>query len=986
MALPLRFKDDAITNIQYLDVGQGLSFSYVYAVLEDKKGEIWIGTDGSGVSKYNGKSFTNYSVKEGLTGNIVTSLLEDRKGNIWMGTYDGVTMFDGKNFTQFTEKEGLSNNKVVVIQQDKKGNIWFGSAQGGISKYDGEKITHYTVKEGLPSDSVLACMEDRNGNIWIGTFFGAVKFDGNSFTYFTKKEGLTNDNVSTLLEDKDGNIWFGSRLGGISKYDGEKITQYTKQEGFTDNGVGSMIEDKNGNIWIGTSLEGLIKFKEKYFTHYTQREGLTNSRIKGMIEDKNGNIWFGTDGGGVNKLNNTSFNYLIPNELFENIKVRPILKDKNGNLWFGTESAGIGKYNGNDFTYFTKKDGLPSKGQRSMLSDKKGIIWIGTEVGDVSKFDGNHFTNYSTESGFKFGSVFSILEDKSGTMWFGKIDGIIRLVGKNFTSYKMEDGLPANTIFSITQDKKGNIWFGTDGGGLSKYDGHHLINYTEKEGLFCKSVTSVAEDEKGNLWLGTLGAGVCKFDGNNFTYYTEREGLSNNNVWSISKDSSGHFWFGTDKGLSLFIPDTVNRKSLNDKYFIHSFGLQDGLKALDFNLHSVCIDNNNRIWWGTGKGVASLDLNTAFKLTTPRSLSLNFIEINQQYYDFRNLPDSISKNISFSLVPAFANYPEQLKLSYDQNHLTFHFSAIDWSAPEKIKYSYRLIGLDEKWSSPKEENIADYRNLRHGNYEFQVKAIGETQEWTKAFTYSFIIRPAWWQTWWFKAAIILFAALLLLFISRLIYLSRLRKQKTFLEKQLAVQMERQRISSEMHDDIGAGLSGVRLMTEMAKTKSKDPQSISEIEKIYNSVGDVSARMKEVIWSLNTENDSLSSLVAYLQKQARHMMEHFPCTVAISVPDIIPDIKISGEARRHIYLAVKEALHNIIKHSGADNVEMKINCEDKLHITISDNGKGMNPDENSQAGNGLKNMRRRMEQLNGIFLIKSKKGLSLTFEIPLNSSL
>ena len=224
------------------------------------------------------------------------------------------------------------------------------------------------------------------------------------------------------------------------------------------------------------------------------------------------------------------------------------------------------------------------------------------------------------------------------------------------------------------------------------------------------------------------------------------------------------------------------------------------------------------------------------------------------------------------------------------------------------------------------------------------------------------------------------------FIGRFIYYYQLRKQKILLEKQLAVQYERQRISAEMHDDIGAGLSGIRLMTEMAKMKSKDDESVSEIEKIYNSVGDISSKMKEVIWSLNTENDSLGNLLSYLQKQTRQMMENYNGSFTISMCEQIPDIKIAGETRRHIYLAVKEALHNIIKHSGADKVNLIFTCADKLIIKVSDNGKGMNIAESNNAGNGLNNMKNRIEKIGGKFSAENKNGLTLIFEIPLKAVL
>ena len=198
---------------------------------------------------------------------------------------------------------------------------------------------------------------------------------------------------------------------------------------------------------------------------------------------------------------------------------------------------------------------------------------------------------------------------------------------------------------------------------------------------------------------------------------------------------------------------------------------------------------------------------------------------------------------------------------------------------------------------------------------------------------------------------------------------------------MAVQLERQRISSEMHDDIGAGLSGIKLLTEMTKGKVKDTAAGDEIEKIYQSVGDISAKMKEVIWSLNTENDQLSSLISYIQRQARLWLENYPCQLNIIIPDEIPDLELNGESRRNIFLAIKEAVHNIIKHSGADKVDIIITCKENLRISVSDNGKGIHADENSGLGNGLKNMRNRMQNLNGKLLLENNNGLTLIFEIP-----
>ncbi|MES2773003.1 MAG: two-component regulator propeller domain-containing protein [Bacteroidota bacterium] len=989
---PMRFKDNATSTLQYLDVDQGLGFSYVYAICEDSRGNIWLGMDGIGVSKYDGVNITHYSAKEGLGNNTVLSILEDHKGNLWFGTQAGVTSFDGKNFTQYPEKGGLSNSEVLSISEDRKGNLWFSTSRG-LTRFSGKDFIHYTTREGLPCDTVSQCIEAKNGDLWIATSLGAAKFDGQIFTIYSRKDGLSGDGVCNLVEDKKGNIWMGINSGGINKFDGKTITHFTTKEGLSSNITCSMIADRHDNIWVGTAGGGLNKFDGKNFTQYKLEQGLSNNKVRKMVEDRSGNIWFGTDGGGVNKLSATSFDYQVPEALMDNNRVRPILKDKNGDLWFGTEGGHVGKLaaarnpvGDRLFTYYKVQDKLRVKGQRSLLQDRKSNIWIGTTGSGIIKYDGTGFVNYSLGASIERESIYDILEDRKGHLWFGTRDGsIVRYDGHSFAFYTTQQGMPGSIIYSMLEDKKGIIWFCTEGG-LYQYDGTNLICYTQKEGLFNKGITCIAEDDVGNIWLGTQGAGVCRFDGKSFTYYSEQQGLTNSRVWSAHYDSAKQLWFGTDKGLSLFVPKNDPVQPGKITYGVYSFGYQDGLKALDFNLHSVCVDNDSRIWWGTGKGVTSFDFNKGFHPDSIRSLRLNDIRINERFYDFRNLSDSAAQKINVDSIIPFTNCPDKLSVSYNLDHLSFHFSAIDWSAPGKIKYSYRIVGLDNTWSRPSEDPVADYRNLSHGDYQFQVKAIGQSQVWTKPITYPFTIRPAWWQTVWFKILLVTLVLGLLFFLARFIYYYQLRKQKNILEKQLAVQYERQRISSEMHDDIGAGLSGIRLMTEMAKRKSKDGENISDIEKIYQSVGDVSSKMKEVIWGLNAENDHLASLVSFLQNQARLMMENYPGNFKITLPDKLPDIRISGEDRRHIYLMVKEALHNIIKHSGADRVQITIACTDKLVIVVSDNGKGMSLNESKNGGNGLQNMRQRIRQLGGDFICKNQDGLELTLIIPLKPTL
>lgn len=984
--LLLRFKDAATTNIQYLDVGQGLNYSYIRSIVEDKSGNLWFGLDGNGLCKYDGVYVTTYTQNEGLPDNNVSSLMVDGMGNIWICSSSGISVFDGNKFTRYINIQPAPVNNAFSIMKDKNENIWLNSQTTGIARIDGKKIIQYSLSAESYQDSSSVFPADKNGNFWIGSHSGISRFDGRKAVYFNVHSDKWFKSVYCVLIDSKGNTWFGTTEYGLIKFDGKAFTQFTKTDGLPDNSIITLMEDKKGNIWIGTRYSGVAKYNGTAFITYSEKEGLSNNKISCITEDSQGNIWIGTEGGGINKLNDGLFSQKIGLEYFANSRVRPIIKDAKGNLWFGTEDGGIYKYDGISIEEFSISNSSYLHGLRSMLNDKKGNFWFGkTDGGGLYKYNIKEILHYNLlpESSI---NIFSILEDSRGEIWLGTYyNAVIRMSGTKRYHYNTKNGFPSEKVYTIIEDKKGNLWFGTENGGVAKYDGTRFIVYSGKEGLFSNRITSIEEDKKGNIWFGTIGAGLCRFDGNNFTYYTDQQGLSYNDVWSLKEDSVERIWAGTDKGLSVLIPLKDSVKKRNNKYSVYSFGLQDGLKAIDFNLHSVCIDNDNSIWWGTGKALVSYDLNEPLVTVDPRSLSLKQITINGQVYDFRNLPDSMSKKISFRSIPAFSNCPDKLVLDYNQNHLNFCFTAIDLKAPHKLKYSYRLAGWDNIWSEPSGATTAEFRNLPHGNYELQVKAIGQSQTWTAPMHYAFTILPPWWLTWWFKTIAGLLAAGIIVLTVRFIYRYQLRKQKTIMEKQLAVQYERQRISAEMHDDIGAGLSGIKLMTEMAKSKAKDKESNLEIEKIYQSVGDISSKMKEVIWSLNTENDKLPNLIFYIQKQVRQWLEHYPCRLTVDIPNNVPDTEISGEARRNIFLLVKEAVHNIIKHSGANKVNISMACNDKLVITVSDNGKGM-ANAHSHSGNGMKNMRQRMEKLGGKLFIIDKTGLTLTFEIPLKPTI
>lgn len=741
--------ENASIDIHYLDVYHGMISSQVISLLEDSRGNIWFGSIGGGAARYDGKTLAQFSGEEGLSGSWITAMLEDSEGKLWFGTVgEGVIQYDGETFTHFSENEGLSNNTIEALHEDSRGNLWIGTTDGGVSKYDGSSFTHYTIKEGLSSNRVLSILEDRQGNLWFGTLNGVSMYNGEVFRYYSEG-GSADYPVNSILEDRDGNLWFGTAGGGARRFNGESYVSFTNREGLSSNMIEAILEDSFGNLWFGTTGGGVSMYRGNDFTHFSENEGLSGSWIISILEDRQLNLWFGSLGNGVSILNNQSFRHFTEKEGLNSRAIYSILEDSQGKLWFGSMYGGVSMYDGESFRHYTEIEGLAYNTVESILEDGQGNLWFGLGTGGVSMYNGKSFTHFTSEEGFSNSSVGSMLEDGFGNLWFGTYgEGLIKYNGTFFTHFTEAEGLASNMVESLLEDDQGRLWIGTLGG-VSMYKDEEVTNFSEREGLSSNLTGCIMEDSRGNLWFGTMTMGVCMFDGSRFTIYTKNEGLGDNHIQSIVEDSNGSIWLSTGHGLNM-----IDFTSAYDSVHIHSYGLQDGLKGIHFLQNSVLSDSKGRLWWGSNAGLTMLDINAFETMNLAPDIALTSIDINGAFINYRSQ--------DFGEVASYHNYPLNLELPYYKNHLTFHSSAIDWKAPHKIRYSYRITGLDASWSDPTKEAKADYRNLPYGKHRFEMRAIGEAQVWSDPMEYTFTINPPWWHTWWARAAYGILGLLLVL--------------------------------------------------------------------------------------------------------------------------------------------------------------------------------------------------------------------------------
>lgn len=849
-------KDQNPQNFSSFSKLQGLTHTNINYLCEDRSGNLWFGTGGGGISRYDGNTFTHFTEKEGLTNNFVTYILQDKSGNLWIGTESGgVSKYDGIRFTNFTQKEGLTNNFVTSIIEDKLGNMWFGSRGGGLSKYDGITFTHFTEKEGLVNNFISSILEDKNGNIWIASKEGGIsKFDGKSFMNYTKTEGLLTNNITSVFQDKDGYIWFGTNGFGVIKYNGANFTNYTDKEGLSNNYVTSILQDKSGELWFGTNGGGASKFDNNTFTHFTEKEGLNNNIIRHIIQDKNGILWFAKGGGGVSKYNSQSFKHFTEKEGLSNSTVLSILEDISGKIWLGTEGGGVSMYDGISFTHFTFKDGLSDNIVYSIVQDNLGNLWFGTSAG-VTKYDGKSFTQFENIEGLSNNTVYSILKDNHGYLWFGTDGGgVFMYDGKFFKNYTTKQGLSSNIVRIIFQDSFTNIWFGTYGGGLTKYDGKSFTHFKEKHGIPNDYVRSIIQDKFGNLWFGGLGFnGITLFNGKTFLSFTEKEGLSNNVVCSIITDKSGNIWCGNRFGLSKLSVENLekidnkvkNNSTIESNLYFESFTYDDGFLGVGCNSNASYITNDEILWVGANDRLTTYnsvkDSNVADTISP--NIQLTSIELFNENIPWVNLVSSyfgslfgtkdttlvLDNGVSinsfrFDNLTNWYYLPEHLSLAYNNNYLTFNFIGITTMRPKKVKYQYILEGFDENWSTITNKTSVPYGNLPNGSYTFKVKSMNGKGYWSSPLEYKFIIRPPFWHTWWFRTLIVL------LIISTIWYYIKSREKKLVDEKEKLEKTVEERTAEVVEEK-----KVVEIQKHLLEEKHKEiTDSINYAERIQRS--------------------------------------------------------------------------------------------------------------------------------------------------------
>ena len=715
-----------------------------------------------------------YNVTDGLISNTVYAIHQDRNGDLWFGTEGGICRYDGRRFTSFPKTGGPMDSWVQTIAEDAQGNLWFGSnlpgKPGGLSCYDTRQntdrqdgdspFTHYTAADGLPPSGIKSLLVDRSGNLWCGTQFGGLsrydtRQDGDrqdggrqngAFTNFSTEDGLAGNSVHAILEDRQGHLWFGTE-NGVSRCDDQQNVAFTSlppESGLIGKAVYAILEDRQGHLWFGTA-DGLTRYDGETFTHLSTDDGLPPTPVLRLLEDRRGDLWLATGyhgslkGTAVVRYDGHKFDRYTTRDGLAHDVVTTMLEDAEGNLWFGTGSWGLGggvsRYSGDQFTTFGTADGLPNADVTSIVEDRHGDLWFSTgdDMKDIalSRYDGETFSIYSSAQGLPSDLNRAMWEDSGGNLWLGRA----RFDGRHFASLSQSyDELPGQSLWSIAKDRQNNLWFGLWNGGVSHYDGEKFERFTKIRNL--DAVRALLWDRNDQLWIGSWGNGLFRWDGEQVSHFTAEDGLATDGVASLFEDRNGRLWIGSwNGGLSWYdARPKVDRQDIGKTF--QTLSQEDGLAGNWIN--SIIQDRHGRLLFGSfGGGVSLYDGLVLQNLTTRDGLGNDNI--------FRLLEDSKGDiwicSYGGGLTryrPVFTPPPVQIAdvtadrsrgpideilLPTTQDYLAFSFEGRSFKTrPGQMAYVYRLREYEEDWRTTRSEQVT-YTDLPRGEYLFEVKAV-----------------------------------------------------------------------------------------------------------------------------------------------------------------------------------------------------------------------------------------------------------------------
>jgi ligand-binding sensor domain-containing protein/signal transduction histidine kinase len=1045
LLIPLTTVRPESLPIKAYTVSEGLGADLVRNILQDSRGFLWFCTSG-GLSRFDGYQFLTYETKDGLPYPAVTCLLETRAGHYWVGTSRGVSRLtaqaspasvrtkstppagqsDASLFTNYKLGESGESKGVIALCEDKAGRIWAGTIDGLYMFDEANGGTAFQTVDLKPIQRladlmhVEALAEDGDGNLWVGTSWGLiVRFPDGRTTHFATRPDGKLEPVRPVKVDTDGRIWIGhmtagllvikpdatladpatsaslkhllagkkdvSRANGILRLPANpgEFCHYTLKDGLADNNIASLCQTSDGRMWIGSFEKGLTEYDGQRLRAFTNAAGLSDNAILALCEDASGNLWMGTESAGAMRLARSRLvSYTTEDGLGHN-RVNSIFEDQAGQLHIvsGFGNVFINRFDGRQFTavHPSYPSHIKSGGTKSLgwgwnqitFQDSAGQWWVPTGEGlclypKVNRLEDLSHTPpkalYTTRDGLPDNNIFRLFEDSRGDVWISTIFPYkaalarwVRATGKIEDLSTVPEIAVLGAATAFTEDASGNLWVGFYDGGLARYSAGKWESFKEAAGFPRQRINNLYLDRKGRLWAATVFGGAARLDNPQsdspeVSYYTTANGLAGDLVWAITEDDHGFLYIATNRGIDQLDPEAG---------FIKRYTTADGLIG---NQARVAFrDRQGALWFADLKGVSRLLPEVERPLSRPPIL-ITALRI-------KGAPAQVSEFGDLNLAG--------LELPPDRNDIEIEYVSINLAQDEYLKYQYKLEGTGEDWSEPTINRTVSYPNLPAGSYRFLVRAVsgrGLTSEMPASF--SFTILPPVWQRWWF----ITIAAVLLGLAAYGAYRYRLSQV-------IALERVRTRIATDLHDDIGASLTQIAILSEVARQENgqNGHRKAEPLTTIAATSRELVDSMADIVWAINPQKDHLRDLTQRMRRFASDTFTACDISFTFRAPEVDGRLRLNTDMRRQVFLIFKEGVNNIVRHSGCARAEIDLSLDGNwLSLKLADDGKGFSPTTESD-GHGLMSMQERAMSLGGQFTIISEggKGTTVTLKVPIS---
>ncbi len=956
-----------------------------------------------------------WQTSRGLPSNTVTSIVQARDGWLWIGTTHGLARFDGLRFTTFGESHGLPSLSVICLLEDMQGRLWVGTEGGGLARWEAGRFISYDTGSGLAGNTVLALAEDASGELWIGTALGLFQWnegrltrraDGNAFRLAIGSDGVwcirggyelmrwdgrsisrppaaldpsSFSSVSALAGSPDGAMWFGGANGYVGRLAGGEVITFGEGDRVLASSTRELLPTASGDVWVGTAASGLARLRGHTLLPVTTDDGLPANSVSALAMDREGNLWVGTIGGGLTCLRPRRIAAVTTRDGLSHNGIMALAEAADGTLWIGTNGGGLNRLPAGTLTAEPSSPSyvLENRVITALAAARDGTLWLGTPTeGAFRVVEGVPYPVGRAE-GLPGRIVSAFCEAADGGLWIGTLDGgpVFGSEGR-FLRPPGAEPLAEVSITAIEVDAQGRVWFATAGQGVARLDpGGLLRTWRRDDGLTSQFIRTLREDDQGVMWAGSSGGLIRWINDRPFTI-TQDHGLPDDVVSQILDDGAGHLWIGTNRGVARVTLASLDRVATagGGPLDVLVLGASDGLPGLECTggYHPAGARlGDGRLCFGMVAGLAIIDPGVFAPRLDPPPVVI----------------ESMTVGHGPSLSPVPARYAAA---SASASRFGFRFTAPAFSAPSRLRFQCRLNGLESAWVDTGTERVVNYAALAPGAYRFEVRGSADGHTWSPPASIDLRVPAPWWRQPWALTGGALGSLGLAAGAARAITRRRLQRRIKLAEQQIVLERERTRIARDIHDDLGANLSHIGLLSALGREQREQPAAV---EGKFRAIGTLASELVQaldaIVWAVNPRHDTLESLARYLVRFSGDFCAPFPVRLRLDVPAELPDVVIGSDVRHSLFLAAKEALHNAVQHAAATEIRLHIAVPgDRLVLTISDDGRGFDPGRQDGAsgggGNGLSNMRQRLAECGGSCDIQSApgQGTRVVFSLPL----